>query len=124
MPFKKWAVQMLFQRCIVQQPVALSDGATIAVDAALGNHFRVTLGASGHTLGNPSNLTDGQKLLFEVVQDATGSRTLAYGTKYKFSTDVPQPTLTTTAGATDYLGFVYRAADDELHLLGVNRGFA
>jgi hypothetical protein len=119
-----FAVEAIFRKRTVQTPVALTDGATITPDAALGNHFRVTIGGN-RTLANPSNLSqDGQKILIEVTQDATGSRTLAYGTKYAFSTDVPQPVLTTGAGKTDYLGFVYKASTDKLHLLGVNRGFA
>jgi hypothetical protein len=101
--------------------VALTDATTIAVDATLGNHFRVTV-AGNRTLGNPSNPSDGQKLLFEVEQDATGSRTLSYGTKYKFGTD-GAPTLSTAANTTDYLGFTYRASDDSFHFLGFKGGF-
>ncbi|MFX8844617.1 hypothetical protein ABTM93_19255, partial [Acinetobacter baumannii] len=54
--------------------VALTDAASIAVDCTLGNHFRVTLGGN-RTLANPTGATDGQRLVFEVIQDGTGSRT-------------------------------------------------
>lgn len=117
-----FAVEAYFRKRTVQTPVALTDAASITVDAALGNHFRVTLGGN-RTLANPSNLSqDGQKILIEVKQDATGSRTLSYGTKYKFGTD-GQPVLSTSANLTDYLGFVYRASDDSLHFLGSKGGF-
>ena len=41
--------------------VTLTDAATIATDASLGNLFRVTLGGN-RTLGNPTNPVDGQKV--------------------------------------------------------------
>lgn len=94
-------------------PVALADAATIVVDASLSNNFKVTL-AGNRTLGNPTNLKDGQGLNFKVKQDATGSRTLAYGTKYKWAGGTA-PTLTTTASATDFVSCVYDAADDVLY---------
>ena len=89
--------------------VALTDGATIAVNAALGNLFTVTLGGN-RTLANPTNPVDGQVIRFRITQDGTGSRTLSYGGAYAFTSQVAQPTLTTTAGATDELGFEYDAA--------------
>ena len=46
--------------------VVLTDGATIAVDASLGNDFRVTI-AGNRAMGNPSSPTDGQ-LLFSVLR--------------------------------------------------------
>ena len=62
-------------------PSALTDGATIAVNAALSNNFTVTI-AGNRTLSNPTNLVAGQILNFQVTQDATGNRTLAFGTNY------------------------------------------
>ena len=63
--------------------VSLTDAASISVNAALGNLFRVTLGGN-RTLANPSGGTDGQMIRVEVTQDGSGSRTLAYGTAYDF----------------------------------------
>lgn len=103
-------------------PVALTDAATIAIDASLGNHFRVTL-AGNRTLGAPTNPTDGQRILVEVAQDATGGRTLAYDAVYAFGTDVVSPTLTTTANKVDYLGFVYSSATVKWRCLAVARGY-
>jgi hypothetical protein len=102
--------------------VALTDAATIALDASLGKEFTVTLGGN-RTLGAPTNPTDGQKIIVRVKQDGTGSRTLAYNAIYRFSTDVPSPTLTTTAAKTDYLGFIYNATDSKWDCLAVNKGF-
>lgn len=111
-----------FGTAIVVAPVALTDAATIAIDASLGNHFRVTL-AGNRTLGAPTNPTDGQKILVEVKQDATGSRTLAYNAVYRFGTDVTSPTLTTTAAKTDFLGFVYNSTAAKWDLLAVAKGY-
>ena len=47
--------------------VALTDAGTIAVDASLGNDFRVTIGGN-RTMGTPANPADGQKITFQVTQ--------------------------------------------------------
>ena len=52
--------------------VALTDAATIAVDASLGNDFRVTI-AGNRTMGTPANPADGQKITFQVTQGTGGS---------------------------------------------------
>jgi hypothetical protein len=107
---------------VISTPVVLTDAATIVVDASLGQHFRVTLGGN-RTLGAPSNPVDGQKILFEVIQDGTGSRTLAYNAIYVFGTDIGQPTLSSTAAKTDYLGFVYSSAATKWRCLAWARGY-
>lgn len=86
----------------------LTDGATITADFATTNHFQVTLGGN-RTLANPSNQTAGQSGAIRVVQDATGSRTLAYGSNWKFSNGTA-PTLTTTANAVDILVYFVESA--------------
>lgn len=102
--------------------VALTDAATIAVDASLGNSFKVTLGGN-RTLGNPASPVDGQQINLAVTQDGSGSRTLGYGTAYAFSTSLPSPTLSTGAGATDYLAFIYSAAASAWRLTSFVSGF-
>jgi hypothetical protein len=81
--------------------VALTDGATITPDFADGNNFSVTLGGN-RTLANPTNQTAGQSGAITITQDGTGSRTLAYGSNWKFSNGTA-PTLTTSANAVDVL---------------------
>jgi len=91
----------------VSTPVALTDAATIAVDASLGNLFVVTLGGN-RTMGVPSTPSDGQQVLFEIIQDGTGSRTVTWSSStggYAF--DVPTPILATDPGARNFLSFVY-----------------
>lgn len=96
----------------VVTPIPLTDATTISVDASVGNHFRVTL-AGNRTLANPTNLVDGVILNFKVRQDSTGSRTLAYGSKYKWAGGTA-PTLTTTALAVDYISAHYFSDQDIL----------
>ena len=82
---------------------ALTDGATITPDFAAGNNYSVTL-AGNRTLANPTNLTAGQSGVILVSQDSTGSRTLAFGSYWKFAGGTA-PTLTTTASAVDVIAF-------------------
>lgn len=106
---------------LVPAVVALTDGSSIAVNAALGNTFAVTLGGN-RTLANPSNPADGQVIRVRVTQDGSGSRTLAYGTAYDFGT-AGSPTLSTAAAKVDILGFEYVAALAKWCYLGSGLGF-
>ena len=81
----------------------LTDGATITPDFAAANNYSVTLGGN-RTLANPTNLTAGQSGVIVITQDGTGSRTLAYGSYFKFAGGTA-PTLTTTAAAVDVLAY-------------------
>lgn len=82
---------------------ALTDGVTITPDFSAANNYSVTLGGN-RTLANPTNLTAGQSGVIVITQDGTGSRTLAYGSNWKFPGGTA-PTLTTTASAVDVLAY-------------------
>jgi len=83
--------------------VALTDATNIATNFALANNFSVTLGGN-RTLDNPTNVVVGQSGVIKITQDATGSRTLAYGSSWDFAGGTA-PTLTTTANAVDILAY-------------------
>lgn len=87
--------------------VTLTDAATIAVDMATFVNATVTLGGN-RTLGSPSNEKVGQSGMIVIVQDGTGSRTLAYGSEWKFAGGVA-PILSTAAGSVDVLFYMVRA---------------
>jgi hypothetical protein len=87
-------------------PVSLADGANIAVDMNAGRVFTVTLGGN-RTLDNPTNQTAGESGIFIVKQDATGNRTLSYGSNYKFAGGAP--TLSTAANAIDVISYYVEA---------------
>ena len=98
-------------------PVTLTDASSITVNAALSDVFRVTLGGN-RTLANPSNPADGQAIVFEVIQDATGSRTLAYGTAYSFPASIGTPVLSTTPAYHDFIAFRYDASTTTWYCVG------
>ena len=113
---------------MVTNSAVLTDGATITIDASLGNNFLVTLGGN-RTLGTPINAKPRQKIMLIVSQDATGSRTLAYSPAFRFGTDVTSPTLSTAAGTNDYLGIVYNprgsaARQLSFDVVAVSKGYA
>lgn len=80
----------------------LTDGSSIAWNLSAGGLATVTL-SGNRTLANPTNIAAGIYML-KVIQDGTGSRTLAYGTSYKFAGGVV-PILSSAAAAYDILTF-------------------
>lgn len=88
--------------------VTLTDAATISVDMSTLINATVTL-AGNRTLASPTNEKIGQSGVIYIVQDATGSRTLAYGSEWKFPGGTA-PTLSTAANAVDALYYTVRAS--------------
>ena len=75
----------------------LTDAATITPDFSASNNFTLTLGGTGRTLANPTNITAGQSGVIVIQQDGTGSRTItSYGSNFKFAGGTA-PTLSTGA---------------------------
>ena len=66
----------------------LTDGANIAWGLASGTLADVTLGG-GRTLSNPTGMTKQLMARLIAYQDATGGRTLAFGTAFQFSGAAP-----------------------------------
>ena len=86
----------------------LTDAATITPDLDSSDMFTVTLGGN-RTLANPSNRDAGQTGSIFIVQDGTGSRTLAWGSYWDFAGGTA-PTLSTAAGAVDRVDFIVRTS--------------
>lgn len=92
----------------------LSDGATITpdfttADVDMGQRravFAVTLGGN-RTLAAPVGAQDGVHMVLRVTQDATGGRTLTWGSAFNFASPYsrPQPSLFSAAGVTTELVF-------------------
>jgi hypothetical protein len=113
----------LTNKRITKRVVALTDGATITPNSDTTDIGTVTI-AGNRTMAAPTGTpTDGQQLMLRVKQDATGSRTITWNAIYRFSTDVPNPTLSTAASKTDYAGFQYNAADSVWDCLAISRGY-
>jgi hypothetical protein len=100
--------------------VTLTDAANIATDMSLGNNFTVTL-AGNRTLDNPTNQVAGQGGIVVIKQDATGTRTLAYGANWKFEGGFT-PTLSTAASAIDVLAYFVESSG--VVLASLTKGWA
>lgn len=99
-----------------------NQSGTITLDMATANNISMTLNAnSTNTLANPTNLTAGQSGAIFIAQDATGSRTLAYGSQWDFVSGTT-PTLTTTANAVDVLVYSVRTTSSIAAQLLTNIG--
>lgn len=82
----------------------LTDAASIAWNLDTGQVATVTL-TDNRTLSNPTNMKAGGTYQLIVRQDATGSRTLGYGSAYKWPS-ATAPTLTTAASSINLLTFI------------------
>lgn len=77
----------------------LTAATSITPDLGEGNRFRINL-SQNVTINNPTDFAAAQSLLFILIQDATGGRTVSWGSNFKWPGGVA-PTLSTTAGAVD-----------------------
>lgn len=102
---------------------ALTDGATPALDASLGNMFTLTA-AGNRTIAVPSNPTNGQKIV--IIHLASGAdRTLALNTGaggFRFGTTITALSAT-TSGKKDYIGAIYNGADSKWDVVAYSKGF-
>lgn len=109
-----------FDQAIICTPVVLTDAATIATDAKLGRNFRVTLGGN-RTLGAPTNPTDGQICQWEVIQDGTGSRTLALATGaggFAFGAEITAVTISSGADTHSLITAYYNLTNNRWFVTG------
>ena len=88
----------------------ITSGATITPDWADGNVQTVELTSASTTIADPSNIKVGATYMLILKQDGTGSRTVSFGSKYKFSGETA-PTLTTTANKADVITLVAYSTD-------------
>lgn len=89
-----------------QNMITLTDASTLTLNLAQTQNFTVTLGGN-RTVANATNIQTGQSGMLVVRQDGTGSRTLTFGTGWRFPGNTA-PTLTTTASAVDVIVFTAR----------------
>jgi hypothetical protein len=84
----------------------LQDAASIAWDLSSNQVASVTLTLPGsRLLQNPTFAKNGGVYILFVTQGSTGSRTLTYGSNYRWPNS-SNPNLTTAAGKTDILTFI------------------
>jgi hypothetical protein len=109
-------------QAFVSTPLVLSDASTVVTDASLSNHFRVILGGN-RILGNPTNPTDGQKIVWELIQDNVGARVITYGGQFVFGSDITSAVLSTAPNKRDFLGAIYNAAETKWYIISITRGY-
>lgn len=117
---------MFLANPVVVAPVTLTDGATINTNAALSNHFRVTIGASGRSFAAPTNPVDGQRIVYEIIQNGSGTGTVSFSTgtgAFAFGTDIVTYVLTTTASKRDFVGCVYNSTANKWYIIAVAKGY-
>lgn len=106
----------------------LTDGANISWNVASGQKAKVTLGGN-RTMNAVTNAVEGATYLLWVIQDGTGSRTLAWTTSgagsFDFGTEAT-PVLTTTASRADLLAFeaITVGGTLKLRFAGIRKGFS
>lgn len=100
-----------------QAPVgdALVDGAVINWDGGSVQVAKLTI-SGNRTMAEPTNVQVGALYMLRVTQDGTGSRLLAWNSAFKFGAS-GAPTLTATAGKTDFLSFL-GGAGNTLEFIG------
>jgi hypothetical protein len=79
---------------------------TQTLDFSTYNNWSMTLSGS-ITLANPTNLTAGQSGVIFITQDATGSRTVSFGSYWRFPGNVA-PTLSSSASSVDAIVYTAR----------------
>jgi len=84
---------------------ALTDAATIATDCSQSNVFTITL-SGNRTLASPSNMNAGATYIWIISQDATGGRTLSYGSAFTWPGGTA-PDLSVGANDVDIISAVY-----------------
>jgi hypothetical protein len=93
-----------------------------SIDALAGTHFRLALSRDVR-IDNPADGSDGQRITLELVQDAVGSRTVVFGSKFAFGSDLSGTSLSTAPGKRDFVEAVYNQAADQWYVVNVRRGY-
>lgn len=109
-------------RALVGNVVTLTDQATIATDASLGNTGDVTITAS-RAMGVPTNPRDGENFTWRITQGGSGSFLITWDvTAFDFGA-AGAPTLSTAAGSVDLVGGKYNAAKAKWQMVPASLGY-
>lgn len=104
----------------VQTPASADN---ISIDWSKGGHVRVILNRATTTFSF-SGAYDSQKCVLELIQDAQGGRTVAFGAEVSAGTDLTLPVpLSPAANKRDFLGFIYSQGNTKYDYVSLSRGF-
>lgn len=104
----------------IYKRIQLIDQAVLNTSANLGNHFFVTLGGN-RTLDIPIGMQGGQRVIWEFIQDGTGSRTITLNSVFNHGAFTI--TLTTAANKRDFMEAVYSAVDKKWYIINFVKGY-
>jgi len=103
-------------------PVALTVVSnTASTNASLSSLFTLTL-TGNTTLATPTNGFSGQRIVYRLRQDGTGSKLLTLSSGFR--SGPVTVTLSTAANTTDYLGVIYNEFDNKWDVLALNKGYS
>ena len=108
---------------VAPRVVNVTYSATLTPYADTSDIVTVTLAGSPIINAPSGTPIDGQKIEIHLKQDATGGRTVTWASNYSFASGLPAPALSTSASATDILGFRYSAAASKWRFYGIINGF-
>lgn len=94
-------------QAVARVALSISAGA-VTPDANDSNTFYLSL-TQNITMNNPVNPVDGQTLRMVIAQDATGGRTISWGSAYAWGSGVA-PVVSAAANAVDYISMEYSSA--------------
>lgn len=105
--------------------VTLTDGATVALDASLGNIFSIAT-TGNRTILAPTNAVNGKKIVirhFATSADRTLSLTTGSSGAFAFGDDITALSAT-TASKWDYIGCIYNSTSARWHVVAYAKGLA
>jgi hypothetical protein len=104
-------------------PVTITGTGTVTPDASAGSEFTTTV-TGALTLDGPINPSDGQQIIFRLLQDGTGHTvTFASGSgNFSFGATVPSFTAS-AANLTDYVYCIYNATQTKWNVIYISKGF-
>lgn len=110
---------------VTPKVVELPDGANPALDASLGNTFRLVAGGD-RTIAAPTNTQPFQRFVI-IHQASGGARTLSVDSAsaggFRFGTDLVGPLTATSSGKQDYIACVVDPTDNKVDIVSVKKGY-
>ncbi len=103
-----------------QTPVDITCAPTVTIDSSQSAVYRI-LADQNFTLEAPTGAVDGQRIIVEIEQDATGSRAMTLGSG--FSLGPVNVSLSSDPDAIDLIGLMYREPTSEWLVISFARGY-
>ena len=116
------SAQTLTNKRITLRVVTLTDAATVTPNADTTDIGLLLTLSQATQIANPTGApTDGQRLSLRIK--STTARALTYGAQFRGGTDIALLASTTGGSKTDYLGFIFNAADTTWDFTATTRGY-